>query len=519
MSADLLEAALTYARWGWPVFPLAPRRKTPAISKDDGGNGHLDATTDENVISQWWSDEPRRNIGISAGPAGLFVVDVDPRNGGDETLLDLICAHGRDWLNTVSLITPSGGAHYYYRVLEGSSIRGGNGLLGVGIDVKSTGGYVVAPPSRTDVGDYLWEADRDPETVAIASLPEWFLQHLQARAARGRPVPVERSISGAAQSGNLTRYSSTATCPACTGHQDLPHGKGIRCAGFSLAEVAYCTREEFAGRLRLEGGTSPPAYKHRLHGPCGCGVQHGEANRPARTFITKRSQTVPPPMLDDLLKQDRVYRFALGLLDLRPAAATDLERRGLSATEIEGFLFRSLPMKGIGHVGFMDTMKQEFGETVLRRAAGFTDKNGRLTFWSAVGARDGYVVPYIDELRRIRGLQARMFGATTKYLTANGSHLADIYHVAGHGSDLYVVEGGLKATVASCLGSVRCFGVAGQALMDAHVIAIRRLEPKRVVVALDREENDQTERVRQKWLQTLSEAGFETYDAVWDMAA
>jgi hypothetical protein len=51
--STILEAALAYAAKGLRVFPLAPRDKVPLIPKSDGGNGCLDATTDEAKIRPW----------------------------------------------------------------------------------------------------------------------------------------------------------------------------------------------------------------------------------------------------------------------------------------------------------------------------------------------------------------------------------------------------------------------------------------------------------------------------------
>ena len=52
-------SALVYAQaFGWAVFPLVPGDKLPLISRDRGGRGFLDATTDPDVIGQWWSECP-----------------------------------------------------------------------------------------------------------------------------------------------------------------------------------------------------------------------------------------------------------------------------------------------------------------------------------------------------------------------------------------------------------------------------------------------------------------------------
>src|SRR5260221_12533215 len=86
----LLDAALAYAAQGIPVFPLAPGMKVPAISKDEGGRGFHDATTDTERIRRWWKRWPRANIGIPTGSAsGWVVIDIDPRHGGDRSLAAL----------------------------------------------------------------------------------------------------------------------------------------------------------------------------------------------------------------------------------------------------------------------------------------------------------------------------------------------------------------------------------------------------------------------------------------------
>jgi hypothetical protein len=75
----------------------------------------------------------------------------------------------------------------------------------------------------------------------------------------------------------LRRFSPTAPCPICGGHQRLPRGGGRRCAGFASddGEWVRCTREERAGALDLDERTVPPTYLHKMTGPCHCGTEHG----------------------------------------------------------------------------------------------------------------------------------------------------------------------------------------------------------------------------------------------------
>jgi hypothetical protein len=58
------------------IFPLKPGGKVPLISKDDGGRGVHDATSDLSQIRSWWGRWPDANIGLACG-IGFWVLDVD----------------------------------------------------------------------------------------------------------------------------------------------------------------------------------------------------------------------------------------------------------------------------------------------------------------------------------------------------------------------------------------------------------------------------------------------------------
>lgn len=72
------------------------------------------------------------------------------------------------------------------------------------------------------------------------------------------------------------RHKRRNPCPVCGGGDDDPRGQERRCHGFTSddGEYAHCSREELAGDLPMEDAGT---YAHRLHGPCRCGSQHGEA--------------------------------------------------------------------------------------------------------------------------------------------------------------------------------------------------------------------------------------------------
>jgi hypothetical protein len=152
---EFLDAALSYAKRGWPVFPCRPD-KQPYTT-----HGVLDATLDSKQIQQWWAKWPRANPAINVGEAGMVVLDFDP--GHDKKRLEALL--GEPIKETgLTQRTPRGGSHYFY-LLAGKddviSNTAGDKLSGH-IDVRSFHGYVLLPPSRTADGKYAWELQGKP---------------------------------------------------------------------------------------------------------------------------------------------------------------------------------------------------------------------------------------------------------------------------------------------------------------------------------------------------------------------
>ncbi len=173
-----LQAAFNLTLYGWLVFPLQKGEKVPAIPKWAGGKGCLDATDDELILEQWDRKYPGANIGLACGiKSNLLVVDLDPRNGSDASMAQLK-AKKQTFPPTVVARTASGGHHLYY-AYEPSLINS-KSKLAAGIDVKTEGGYVVAPPSVLKCGGrYLWEVS--PLGGDLPRLPQWAVEALKPR--------------------------------------------------------------------------------------------------------------------------------------------------------------------------------------------------------------------------------------------------------------------------------------------------------------------------------------------------
>jgi len=178
----MLDYALRYAAMGWHVVPLhcitisgncscgSTKCKSPG-KHPSTLNGVKDASTNPDVIRNWFAKHG--NIGIACGVSGFDVIDIDPRNGGDETWAALVRQHG-EAPETVIANTGGGGFHYLYQIPEGMELI----RFGPGIDVKKDGGYIVVEPSNHASGaQYQWEGAFDPlEGVAIMPAANWMIR-------------------------------------------------------------------------------------------------------------------------------------------------------------------------------------------------------------------------------------------------------------------------------------------------------------------------------------------------------
>ncbi|MBI3410706.1 MAG: bifunctional DNA primase/polymerase, partial [Planctomycetes bacterium] len=178
----MMVAACWYASHGLPVFPLKPRAKEPLTP-----HGFKDATTDQVRIAAWWQEWPDANIGIPTGTAtGLLAVDVDPRNGGDDSLEQLLLKHGR-LPDTAEQMTGARGRHILFRH-PGFPVPK---ALAPGIDLKGDGGYIVVAPSVHPNGNsYRWDGIAGAKALLNpAPAPSWLVELIQAQHNGARAVP------------------------------------------------------------------------------------------------------------------------------------------------------------------------------------------------------------------------------------------------------------------------------------------------------------------------------------------
>jgi hypothetical protein len=223
-----LAYALAYAALGYYVLPLNPGEKTPLGRLVPGG--HKNATTDDAKIRAWWAARPDAGIGIAMMASGLVTVDIDPRNGGLETMERLEAEHG-PLVSDVMAFTGGGGEHRVFSCAMAASLPG---KMGQGVDLKSDG-YIVAEPSLHPSGkQYMWEASSDPLHGAVPStLPGW-VRDLSRTVQVAEVIPSARYVDPA-QIDELR--SALAALQADDYHQWVTFGNALSelgSAGFGL---------------------------------------------------------------------------------------------------------------------------------------------------------------------------------------------------------------------------------------------------------------------------------------------
>jgi len=164
----MLEAALWYLeKMDFSVIPVGNNKKS--LVKWTEYQTRKPTVTE---INEWWTKWPNANIGIVTGEvSGIDVVDCDSKVGKD-TLNDFL---SDTFLTPVSK-TPKGW-HYYFKTKPGLS----NGVRIIkDCDLRTTGGYVIAPPSKNGSGvGYEWLPDLKIKNIAFSNMPEMLFDILQ----------------------------------------------------------------------------------------------------------------------------------------------------------------------------------------------------------------------------------------------------------------------------------------------------------------------------------------------------
>src|SRR5215211_6625685 len=193
MSAAARGEAAEYRRLGWSPIPIKERSKEPNLHEL---RPYLTRKATREELGSWsWP-----GVGIVTGPlSGVLVLDVDGPEGEKE-----LQKHGHP--ATPLARTAGGGMHLYFKHPE-HHVRTGI-RVAPGLDVKASGGYVVAPPSIGSNGQpYEWILS--PEEAELAEPPEWLMRLLERSRSKGPSAPVGERIPPGERNGVLASLAGT----------------------------------------------------------------------------------------------------------------------------------------------------------------------------------------------------------------------------------------------------------------------------------------------------------------------
>jgi Bifunctional DNA primase/polymerase, N-terminal len=290
---DFRSHALFYVSLGWRVIPLAPGSKVTLIPKDPEkaaamgfarpGTGVHDATDDTEVI-----------VGIATGKPSrdLLVFDIDVRKQGCEALL-------RKWLDERKnsplpkcplALTRSGG---YHALFDGSDApvdfkkvimsrvpdtnTGKMLSVSTGLEIKWTGGYIVAPPSVIYPGSQLdgiggtYQWIRPPLGPHLPKPPKWFWKKLEREplpkaSSAARPAKPDAQklaalvdevvANGSGNRDNILFWAANrAVEEAASGHYSSSQAyDALYAAGISIGQSHYEVRRALRQLGKITGG-------------------------------------------------------------------------------------------------------------------------------------------------------------------------------------------------------------------------------------------------------------------------
>jgi RecA-family ATPase len=174
-----LKNALHYAEQGFKLFP--------AIYKEGKHQGLVkwgkQSTSSPSIIAGWARQWPNCYFCVALNQSNMCVIDVDIKNGkqGEEVFSELQKQHGL-LPKTLTVTTPSGGAHYYF--------KGAIGNTGLGQDID-TPAMVPLPGSIVrDKGEYVLSRNTGFATV-VTWVKDIAGEHVKRKERKEAKIPLD----------------------------------------------------------------------------------------------------------------------------------------------------------------------------------------------------------------------------------------------------------------------------------------------------------------------------------------
>lgn len=195
-------------------------------------HGLLDATNDIVKLAEMFKYRTDLNLALATGEkSGLIIVDIDGGKKGFESLAALEADH--DYLPNCPISITGNGQHLFFN-LPKEKIKSRANALGdeyPGIDIRSTGGYIIVSPSMHVSGrQYSWMPEMAEETP---DMPEWLIGLLKEKPKERAPLTHDYSQSRLSE-WSTESVQSMLDCLL----PDMPYDDWLN-VGFALHEGGF----------------------------------------------------------------------------------------------------------------------------------------------------------------------------------------------------------------------------------------------------------------------------------------
>ena len=256
--ATFYDVAMPQVQKGYKVFPCDENKKPYNGLKW----GQLPDMSEAD-FTKWARQFPMPMAGLMTGTkSGVWVLDLDvPKKEGGadgrETLEALQRAHG-SLPDTFTVTTMHGGKHLYFTMpKDGQDVRNSVGIL-PGIDVRGSGGYVIAPGSTLPDGRaYTVICDTPPVPA-----PDWLLyivRKSQSKEWRPSPRPATGMRPQGANQEGAKQWALKALDDECRKVREEPEGSRnatLNTAALKVFQIVAggSLSEEEATRALMDAG-------------------------------------------------------------------------------------------------------------------------------------------------------------------------------------------------------------------------------------------------------------------------
>jgi AAA domain/Bifunctional DNA primase/polymerase, N-terminal len=214
------------AELGMHVFPCGSNKK-PRVK------WRAESTTDIKQIDAWWTEWPDALPGIDLSKSNHVVIDGDRHGGPDGVAAaeQLFVERQTDISIIPTVITPSGGRHYYFLQPNGEPIGNSDKpLRDKAINIRGSGGYVIAPGAQLPDGSRYTQDKNSPNVFeallynTVPVLPPWLATMLR----NGHNCTEPNSNGAAAPDTDTARhhaYAQAALDGICDELAATPEGR------------------------------------------------------------------------------------------------------------------------------------------------------------------------------------------------------------------------------------------------------------------------------------------------------